>query len=382
MNQLPELALSLIPLLATTAAVVAVVMLLHWLLLARHSSLGKGRQLPRQLAMLGATIAGLVLVVLALPVGESTRNQVLTLIGLLLSGVIAFSSTAIVANLMAGVVLRMTQPFHTGDFIHVGEVFGRVSERGLFDTEIQTERRELVSLTNSYLLANPVTVILSSGTLISAEVSLGYDVHHARVRALLLQAAQAADLSEPFVQVMELADHAVVHRVNGLLTEVKSLITARSNLNRAVLDALHGDGIEIVSPTFMNQRQLPPDGHIIPAAPKSGPAPAVGTVQPEDVMFDKAEAASQRAQTRRALKAELRGLEAALKEAEGEARDAMDGQITALREQLAQLEQDLPPGDDDDDDEATEADATERPPAPPGPSKPAKPAGAPPVQTD
>jgi len=40
------------------------------------------------------------------------------------TGVIAFSSTTIVANLMAGLVLRMTQPFHTGDFIQAGEHFG------------------------------------------------------------------------------------------------------------------------------------------------------------------------------------------------------------------------------------------------------------------
>ena len=364
MNRLPDILLSLLPLLATTLAVIATLALMHWWLLARQPGLGKARQLPRQLALLGATIAGLVLMVVALPVVDSTRNQIITLIGLLLSGVIAFSSTTIVANLMAGLVLRLTQPFRTGDFIRVGDFFGRVTERGLFDTEIQTERRELVSLTNSYLLANPVSVILSSGTLISADVSLGYELHHARVRTLLRTAATQAGLTDPFVQVMELGDHAISYRVNGMLTEVKSLITARSRLNRAMLDALHGDGIEIVSPTFMNQRRLPADGSIIPAAPAQAQAQADIPARPEDIVFDKAEEASQRAQARHALKTAIRKIESTLKDTEGDAREAANQQIVALRAQLDELQQ-SPEEDEDaaDSDEGSDSPALESTPA-------------------
>ena len=337
MNHLPDLALSLVPLLATALAVIAVLWLLHWLLLGRRSDLGKGRQLPRQLALLAATIAGLVLVVLALPVAESTRNQIITLIGVLLSGVIAFSSTTIVANLMAGLVLRMTQPFHTGDFIQAGEHFGRITERGLFDTEIQTERRELVALSNSWLLANPVTVVLASGAIVSANVSLGYDVHHARVRSLLLAAAEKAGLTDPFVQVTELADHAVSYRINGLLSEVKSLLTARSELHIAVLDALHGDGVEIVSPAFMNQRRLTPEQRFMPNGKDPQPVAVPDGSRAEDVVFDKAELAGQRAQARHALITELRRLEAEEKEAKGDDREALGRQIESVRMQLAEL---------------------------------------------
>jgi len=337
MNHLPDLALSLAPLLATTLAVVAALWLLHWLVLGRRSDIGKGRRLPRQLALLAATIAGLVLVVLALPVAESTRNQVITLIGVLLSGVIAFSSTTIVANVMAGLVLRMTQPFHTGDFIQAGEHFGRITERGLFDTEIQTEHRELVALSNSWLLANPVTVVLASGAIVSANVSLGYDVHHARVRSLLLAAAEKAGLKDPFVQVIELADHAVSYRINGLLSEVKSLLTARSELHIAVLDALHGDGVEIVSPAFMNQRQISPEQRFMPDGKDPQPVAVPDGSRAEDVVFDKAELAGQRAQARHALITELRRLEAEEKEAKGDDREALGRQIESVRMQLAEL---------------------------------------------
>ena len=38
-------------------------------------------------------------------------------------------------------------------------LFGRVTERGLFHTEIQTEDRDLVTLPNLYLVTNPVKVV-------------------------------------------------------------------------------------------------------------------------------------------------------------------------------------------------------------------------------
>ena len=51
-----------------------------------------------------------------------------------------------------------------------------------------------------------------------------------------------------------------------LLSEVKQLVTFRSGLRKAAMDALHDEGIEIVSPAFQNQRQLDPAGAVIPRA--------------------------------------------------------------------------------------------------------------------
>ena len=57
-------------------------------------------------------------------------------------------------------------------------------------TEIQTERRNLTTFPNLYLVTNPVRVMRSSGTVISVEVSLGYDVSRHLVEKLLLEAAE------------------------------------------------------------------------------------------------------------------------------------------------------------------------------------------------
>ena len=49
---------------------------------------------------------------------------------------------------MAGLNLRLNKSFVTGDHIRVGDHAGRVAERDLFDTDIRTANRELVSLPN------------------------------------------------------------------------------------------------------------------------------------------------------------------------------------------------------------------------------------------
>ena len=162
------------------------------------------------------------------------------------------------------------------------------------------------------MVSNPVTVVRSSGAIVSASLSLGYDIHHSRVQKLLLAAAQQTELEDSFVQIMELGNDSITYRVSGLLVEVKSLLTARSNLYRNILDALHGDGVEIVSPAFMNQRRLPDDAVIVPPSPKATPvanAAATEEPAPEDIVFDKAEQAEQNEQARQALKDAISALE-------------------------------------------------------------------------
>ncbi len=328
-----------LPLLATLLTAVLLLWLANWFLLKR-TELGSEARLPRQLVMLGLTLLAVLAMVLVLPVSDATRGQVLSLLGLLLTGVIALSSTTFVANAMAGLMLRIVKSFRPGDFIHVGDQFGRVTERGLLHTEIQTEDRDLSTLPNLHLITHPVTVVHGSGTIISATLSLGYDVPHQRAETLLKQAAEQAGLGDAFVLVTELNDFSVSYRVAGFLPEVTQLLTAKSNLRRAVLDSLHGAGIEIMSPNYMNQRQLAPETQVIPPAQPVAPA-AAAAPSPEAIIFDKAEEAAvvqQLEEERLALLQELKELEQQ-QAAAGEATTPDTGaRIEALRQRLQQIE--------------------------------------------
>ena len=266
---------------------------------------------PRQITMVLGALGAVVAVILALPVAPELRGQLLSLFGLAVTALLTLSGTTFVANAMAGLMLRTLGNFHAGDFIRVAEHFGRVSERGLLHTEIQTEDRDLVTLPNLYLINQPVRVVHASGTLVSCTLSLGYDVPRTRIKECLKAAAGDAGLTDPFVHVTELGDFSITYRVSGFLEEVRTLVSARSRLAEAALDALHAAGVEIVSPTFVNQRVLAPD-HAVRPVPEAAAAPAPPDEDAERIMFDKAETAARIAELqadRLRLASELEALE-------------------------------------------------------------------------
>ena len=323
-----------VPLLFAIVLVIGALIALHYLLLAKQSHLTSEQKLPRQVGMLVLTIIGAVVIAMTLPVSESTRNQVIALIGVLISGVIAFSSTTMVGNLMAGIVLRVNRPFRVGDFIKVEGYSGRVTEMGLLDVEIQTESRELIAFANTLMVNSPVSVTRASGAIVNVDISLGYDIHHSFIEKHLLVAAENAQLSEPFVQVVGLGDFSVSYRVSGLLTEVKSLLSARSRLHKAVLDALHNADIEIVSPSFVNQRPQPDGLKMIAKSPGHFKQEEAS---PEDVIFDKAEEAEQKEKSKEALMQTIADIDAKITESDGEIRDELKHQKATAEAQLAVL---------------------------------------------
>jgi small-conductance mechanosensitive channel len=339
LDDLLSLFIDWLPLLALLAIVVGLLYLARYFLLTRHAETHGENRLSRQLVMLVLTGMAVIVVILGMPMDGSTRGQLLSLLGLLLTAAIALSSTTFLGNAMAGLMLRAIRNFRPGDFIHVGEHFGRVSERGLLHTEIQTEDRDLMTLPNLYLITNPVQVVRYSGTVVSATVSLGYDVPRERVATCLKQAGEQAGLEEPFVQILELGDFSITYRAAGILREVKVMLSARSRLRECMLDVLHGNGIEIVSPTFMNQRQLPTEKAVIPRSERRpAPRPKAEAV-PEAHIFDKAEVAEERATLEERLVAaakDLSNLEGRRDVPEGE-RDELERQKEQLRARVERL---------------------------------------------
>jgi len=258
------------------------------IILERQAKGKSEKGLIKSIVLFLIVLIGLISVILSLPLGDQ-KNAITSLIGIVLSAVLALSSTTFIGNALAGIMLKILKNFKPGDFITVNNVFGRVTEQGLFHTEVQTAERDLTTLPNMSLVTNSVKVTRSSGTFISAEVSLGYDVPRKKIEKALIQAALTIGLSDPFVHIMSIGDFSVVYKIHGLLLDVKSILSARSNLFASVMDELHGAGIEIVSPTFMNQRQVA--GTVfIPNVETTSDSEAKSE-SPEILIFDKAEKA-------------------------------------------------------------------------------------------
>ncbi|MFT4612991.1 MAG: small conductance mechanosensitive channel [Bacteroidia bacterium] len=319
-----------LPLLIVLIVCGAGLTLAHLLLLSGHKRLGSEARLPRQIALLLLMILSLVLAIIAAPLADSTRGQVLTLMGIALSAAIALSSTSFVTNFMAAVMLRVTKPFKVGDFIKVGDLFGKVSERGLFDTEIQTENRELIAIPNATFINQSVTVARSSGVIVSTTLSLGYDMSFAEVEPLMLEAAASSGLSGPYVHIVGLGDFSISYRVCGLLTDLESILTARSELNRHLLLKIHGAGLEIVSPTVTRHINQSAEHKIIPA--HKYVAPRENTVLAEEIVFDRANEITKLAAVRKELQNTIQQLK--------ESKDS-DIDLAPILEELAHAEEAL-----------------------------------------
>ena len=332
-----------VPLVLTLGVVALVLAGSEAILRLRERRTGRRPTVGRQLVMLAATAVGISAVILTLPLSESLRGRLLGLLGIVFTGVIGFSSTTFVANAMAGLMLRAVRNFRPGDWIRVGGEFGRVTERGLFHTEIQTEDRDLATLPNLFLVQQPVAVVRASGTVVGTNLSLGYDLDRATIEPLLLAAAESSGLANAFVHILELGDFAVTYRVAGFLEDVSHLLSARSKLRANVLDRLHAANVEIVSPTFMNQRRIDAATRFIPPA-RAVTAPPPQAPPPEELIFDKADQKASlealRVERERLL-GEIVALTKSASEAAGDERKRIASQLERLELRVAAIAQEL-----------------------------------------
>ena len=251
-----------------------------------------GMEFRRQMIMIGVGLFAILLILVTLPIIDSTlRGQLLGLMGILLSAAIALSATTFVGNIMAGIMIRTIEGIKIGDFIRVNDHFGRITEMDILHVEIQTEDRNLTTIPNMHLVTNPVNVLRKSGTVIGIEIGLGYDTHRLVIEKHLLEAAKKTGLKDPFVQIKTLGDFAITYRIAGVLEDLRTYIASHSGLKRNVLDQLHSNGVEIMSPAFINTKQLNIKTQMIPEAPRVSERPQEPAVSPDNIIFDKAERA-------------------------------------------------------------------------------------------
>jgi small conductance mechanosensitive channel len=271
-----------------------------------------------QVVMFFFGIIFLITLILNSPLSDTTKGQLLSLLGILLTAAVALSSSTLLGNMMAGLMLKGLSKYRPGDYLHVENHFGRVTELGLLHTEIQTPDRDLLTLPNMYIVNQPVKVIRDSGTILSEELSLGYEVHHNKIEEALIHAAQRTNLSDPFMHIQKIGDFSVVYRISGFLQDVKNIISTKAKFRENILDCLHEKNIEIVSPSFMNQRVFKTDASFIPKYQRE--SKEVTEKNMEDIVFDKAE----EAHSKENIKLHIEDLEKQIKELESQKPDSED----------------------------------------------------------
>ena len=246
-------------------------------------------RITRQTITILIVLVGALTFILSLPIDKSLKGHILSFLGIIISAAIALSSTTLLGNLIAGIMNNSMGRFKLGDLIKVGDTMGRVTRKNIFHTEIQLEDSNFVTLPNLYISSNPVKLTRKSNTVISTTVSLGYDVSQTKIIDSLKKAATETGLTDPYVYITQLGDFSVSYKVHGFLEDSNKYFTMNSLLNSKVMDCLHESNIEIVSPSFMNQRRV--DETIFIPKPEIRKESKIKEEIPEDLIFDKAEEA-------------------------------------------------------------------------------------------
>lgn len=201
---------------------------------------------------------GFIAFVISLGLEPDLQKEIISLLAILLSAGIALSSTTVLGNMIAGLMNSTMRRFQYGDMIRIGEHMGRVTKKGIFHTEIQAEDGNFVNLPNMYVARHPVKFTRNTNTLVSCTISIGYDEPRLKIEELLIKAARKAKINakEPFVFISRLGDYSVEYKLHGFLKDSKDYFSACSRMKEQVIDQLHQNNIEIVSPAFVNQRIL------------------------------------------------------------------------------------------------------------------------------
>lgn len=191
-------------------------------------------------------------------------NNAVRLVFAAIGIIVALSSTTMIANGMSGVLIRILGSYKVGDMVKIIGHIGKVSEIGIFHTEIQTPKRGLITVPNNIVLREPFLNYTTSKYIVNVPITIGYDIERKHVEDLLIKALNNTGLKDPFVFITNLDNYWVEYEANGLLEDTTQLVIIESNLRKNILDRFNEAGVEILSPTFMLRKEIPVNKKAIP----------------------------------------------------------------------------------------------------------------------
>ncbi len=179
-------------------------------------------------------------------------------IGILFS----LGSSSAIANMVAGLVITYMRPFKQGDRIRIGDISGDVVEKNLLVTRLRTIKNEEITIPNSTVLAvntiNYNSYANKSGLILTADISIGYDVPWPDVYAALIEAANRSKFvlksPAPFVTQSKLQDFYIEYKLSVYTHEANRQSGVLTSLFENILDVFNERGIEIMSPHYYAKR--------------------------------------------------------------------------------------------------------------------------------
>jgi small conductance mechanosensitive channel len=171
--------------------------------------------------------------------------------GLGLAGAgIALAMQGALGNLVAGLTIIFTRPFHVGEYISILGEEGEVVDISLFSTVLTHPDRSRVVLPNRKIVGE---ILHNYGSIRQLDLQVGVayetplDEALAIVREVVSANPRVLKEPSPIIGVTTLADSSVKIAVKPWV-EVKDFGPAAVEINQALVDALRARGIQIPFP--------------------------------------------------------------------------------------------------------------------------------------
>ncbi|MEM1252749.1 MAG: mechanosensitive ion channel family protein [Cyanobacteria bacterium P01_H01_bin.21] len=220
----------------------------------------------RLLALLIIALSGVIVFPYFPGFGSPAFQGISIFLGVLFS----LGSTAVVSNIVAGIILVYTRAFQIGDRVKIGDAVGDIVNKTLLVTRIRTVKNVVITLPNSTVLGSQIINYSAAQDdpnepplVLNTTVTLGYDVPWRTVHQTLLAAAAKTeavlDNPKPFVLQTSLDDFYVSYELNIYTKKPSIMAKTYSTLHQHIQDQCNENGIEILSPHYRAVR----DGNLV-----------------------------------------------------------------------------------------------------------------------
>jgi len=204
------------------------------------------------LRLLVSTARVLVLILFGIMALQNLGVELLPLIAGLgvASAGIALAMQGVLGNMVAGLTIILTRPFHVGEFISIVKEEGRVEDISLFHTTLSHPDLSRVVIPNRKIVGE---ILHNYGQIrqLQVEVRVAYEADLnqalATVHDLLQANARVLKDPAPLIHVVLLADSSVNIGVKPWVS-VPDYIAAGGEINKAIVDAFRARGIAIPPP--------------------------------------------------------------------------------------------------------------------------------------
>lgn len=187
--------------------------------------------------------------------------SVASALGIDVTGVVAMASVLtlavslalqnMLANVIGGMTVLTTHPFHSGDFVDIGGQAGTVEEITMTYTRLLTPDNKIVSIPNNSVVAAQITNFSASGSRrVDIDVSASYDTPTQTVIDALVQAGtvdKALTDPAPFAAVTSYGASAINYTLR-VWVKSADYWDVFFQVNQRVIDAFKANGAEMSYP--------------------------------------------------------------------------------------------------------------------------------------